>query len=194
MRSSCMVHRHGTARWVLTLVISIVVSVTPSHAKVIYKNMYVSMTNQGTYNYDFNSDGVVDLTFALKLLQNGCGYVITASETPAHDAGTMGMPPEPLQAGDQIGPNQEFAALTQTMASLTWNHCGQSVIYGGPWPKSAVRYLGISFLINGETHYAWATVEFVVVVTFGPPKLVAKLTGFAYETTPGMSINAGQTQ
>ena len=80
------------------------------------------------------------------------------------------------------------------MARLTWNHCGQGVTYSGPWLHGEVRYLGLSFLINGENRYAWVSVEFDVIVTFGPPKLVAKLTGYAYETIPGIPINAGQKQ
>jgi hypothetical protein len=173
------------------VLLTLLCSAAPSHAEVIYKSMYVYMVDQGTYHFDFNNDGVTDLTFALNLQQNSCDYVITAVETPAHGNGAEGKPPTPLQAGDQIGTNQEFFDEGQTMASLT--PCGH-VSYRGPWPQSEVRYLGVSFLINGETHYAWASVEFDVILTFGPPKLVAKLTGYAYETVPGMPINAGQTK
>ena len=67
-------------------------------------------------------------------------------------------------------PNQLFFAGAQTMARflepLPADH-GRRV-------KSA--YLGMSFLISGEIHYAWASVVFDVILTFGPPKLVAKLT------------------
>jgi hypothetical protein len=64
----------------------------------------------------------------------------------------------------------------------------------GPWPKGQIGYLGFSFLIGGQPHYAWAAVEFNVITMFGPPKLIVVLTGYAYETVPGMSISAGQTK
>ena len=192
MKSSVSIHRRGRPLVVLALVmVAMICAATPSRAEVVYKNMYVYMRNTGTYNYDFNGDGVTDLTLALNLQKNSCGYVITAAETPAPENGAEGKPLAPLQAGDQIGPNQEFFGEPQTMANLTW--CGHWS-YTGPWPQSTVRYLGVSFLIDGETHYGWASVEFDVILTFGPPKLVAKLTGYAYETVPGVPINAGQTK
>lgn len=193
MRSSESAQPKVEALLVLTVVMTAMLfSATPSRAAVVYRSMSVQIVNKGAYNYDFNGDGVTDIALALNLQQNSCGYVITAVETPAQGNGAEGKPVDPLQAGDQIGPNQQFFSGPQTMASLIYN-CGHWS-YGGPWPRSAVRYVGVSFLIDGETHYAWASVEFDVILTFGPPKLVAKLTGFAYETVPGMPINAGQTK
>ena len=195
MRSSESVHGRVKTLVVLTFVmVALIGSATPSRAEIVSKSMYVQITNKGAYNYDFNGDGVTDLNLALNLRQTSCGYVITAVETPAQGDGAEGRPVDPLQAGDQIGPSQQFFGGPQTMASLSWNYCSHKVVYGGPWPQSAVRYLGVSFLIEGETHYAWVSVEFDVILTFGPPKLVAKLTGYAYETVPGMPINAGQTK
>ena len=49
------------------------------------------------------------------------------------------------------------------------------------------RYLGLTFLRNGRTHYGWA--RLTVSGAF-----VAKLTGYAYETIAGKSIIAGQTK
>jgi len=195
MKSSVSIHRGVRPLVVLALVmVAMLCAATPSRAEVVYKNMYVQIVNTGTYNYDFNGDGATDLNLALNLQTNSCGYVITAAETPAQGNGAEGEPLTPLQAGDQIGPNQPFSAGAGTIASLSWNYCSHKVIYGGPWPQSAVRYLGVSFVIDGETHYAWASVEFEVILTFGPPKLRAILTGYAYETVPGMPINAGQTK
>jgi hypothetical protein len=58
----------------------------------------------------------------------------------------------------------------------------------GPWFNvTEPRYLGLSFLRNGRTHYGWAR-----LTVQGP--LYAKLTGYAYETIPGKSIKAGQTK
>jgi hypothetical protein len=84
MRSIESVHGRVKALVVLTLgMVTMFCSAAPSHAEVIYKSMSVYMVNKGTYNYDFNGDGVTDLIFALNLQQNSCGYDITAVETTA---------------------------------------------------------------------------------------------------------------
>lgn len=49
-------------------------------------------------------------------------------------------------------------------------------------------YLGLTFQSDGETYYGWALVS----VTVNQGTLVATLMGYAYESTPGMPINAGQ--
>ena len=51
-------------------------------------------------------------------------------------------------------------------------------------------YLGLMFQINGETHYGWALLS----VENTKKGLLVKLSGYAYETTPGTPINAGQTE
>jgi hypothetical protein len=62
----------------------------------------------------------------------------------------------------------------------------------GNWINVKNRYLGLSFTIHGEGHYGWA--RFSVQVAKRPFKLIATLTGYAYETIPGKAIIAGATQ
>jgi len=167
----------------------------PARAEIVYKQMYDYIVNQGTYLYDFNGNGVVDLTFRLSLRNINCGYVITGAEAPGQGNGAEGDPPAPLQVGDEIGPGQQFFARRQAMGRLKATYCnGWKVAYLGSWPQNEVRYLGVRFLIDGKAHYAWASVEFTVITGFGPPKLVAILTGYAYETIPGKPIAAGHTR
>ena len=173
-------------------VILVVIAVAPARAEIVYKQMYDNIVNQGTYHYDFNDDGTVDLTFSLNPRNINCGYVITGGETPGQGNGAEGDPPAPLQVGDEIGPGQQFFTPRQTMGRLKATYCnGWKVDYSGSWPQNEVRYLGVRFLIAGKTHYAWVSMQFGVLTGFGPPKLVATLTGYAYETTPGKSIPAG---
>ena len=44
---------------------------------------------------------------------------------------------------------------------------------------------GFAFIIEGQTHYGWARLT--------STSLPVMLTGYAYETTPGKAIHAGQT-
>jgi hypothetical protein len=45
-------------------------------------------------------------------------------------------------------------------------------------------------LINGEVHFGWAR----LTVTCGGPAVVAKLSGYAYETVANKAIIAGETK
>jgi hypothetical protein len=164
--------------------------VTPSHAEIVYKDIYVYMVDKGTYSFDLNGDGITDFTLTMTLHQVGCPYYITAVETPAQGNGAESTA---LPAGTQIGPNEQFPEKALGMANFNYL-CGGHWSYAGPWPQGQKRYLGLMFLIDGQPHYGWAAVEFDVILTFGPPKLIAKLTGYAYESVEGMPINAGQTQ
>jgi hypothetical protein len=176
-------------------VMTVLGSATPSHAEIVYKDVYVDIVNQGTYNIDFDDDGVTDFTLALDLTQQTAGYTSKAVDKPARGNGAAGTPLRALKNGARIGPNQQFDEKPQRMASLAVTFAGTEQLgYSGPWPESTTRYLGVSFLIDGETHYGWVSVEFeVLCCEFGPGKLIAKLTGYAYETVAGTPINAGQT-
>lgn len=195
MRSSDSVHGRMNAFVVVTFAVMVTVlgSAYPSRAEIIYHGTYVLIDNQGTYGLDLNGDGIADFTLALDLQQNGCMYTVCAVETPASGNGAEGTHLTPLKKGAPIGPSQQFNGRLRRMASLNRNcpfYC-----YYGPWPQNQVRYLGLSFLIDGETHYAWAEVQFLVI-TEGRRALALelRLTGYAYETVPGMPINAGQTK
>jgi hypothetical protein len=55
----------------------------------------------------------------------------------------------------------------------------------GPWKNAHDKYVGVTFLIDGETHYGWARIRIKA------SKML--LTGYAYETAPNQPINTGQT-
>src|SRR5271157_3401998 len=96
--------------------------------------------------------------------------------------GAVGTPPTPLKKGDLIGLRQQFNGWPQTLASLAFSPtCPGDLCFGGPWPHfGQVRYLGLSFLIDGETYYGWAKVQFFIIRELGPTKLELRLTGYAY--------------
>ena len=64
----------------------------------------------------------------------------------------------------------------------------------GPWLDVVNHYLGVNFQVNGQTHYGWARLSVLLHCGRGGGcTFVVTLTGYAYETIPGKSINAGQT-
>ena len=58
----------------------------------------------------------------------------------------------------------------------------------GYWFNVTDRYLGLKFVVNGNTHYGWARLS----VSSG--FVTATLTGYAYETIPNKSIITGKTK
>jgi len=69
-------------------VMTVLCSATPSHAEIVYKDVYVDIVNKGP-NIDFDDDGVTDFTFALDLTHQAC-YTITAVDKPARGNGAAG--------------------------------------------------------------------------------------------------------
>jgi len=56
---------------------------------------------------------------------------------------------------------------------------------GGPWLNTTNRYLGLKFVINGQTHFGWARLSI--------SDMEGNLTGYAYETVPNTPIIEGAT-
>jgi hypothetical protein len=177
----------------------------PAEAEIIYTKVKVKIPANSSYNLDVNNDGVTDfiISTSYEVIERGPGGTIVSknfAETPASGNGAEGSPPPArLIASDQIGPSQTFYGGTGTLASLSEScHelvCGYSA--SGNWLKedSPEKYvgrsgfLGLSFQINGETYYGWV---YLSVSPEGNNPFVT-LNGYAYETTPGMPIKAGQT-
>ena len=168
----------------------------PAEAQVVYTPTNITIGCNSSYNLDVNNDGVTDFTITTEdvpscfapLLQSG-----SVSETAAPGNGAL---IGPLSEGDEIGPDQAFSEGTVDLESFILK-CGKRkgapchYEHSGPWDVhfKGKRYLGLSFQLNGETYYGWAQLTLLEGGVEG-----VKLSGYAYESTPGMPINAGQTQ
>jgi hypothetical protein len=99
-----------------------------------------------------------------------------------------------LKAGAHISGARRFirgaAMVSQCRGICNFSHSGTRTV--GPWRNVTNRYLGLKFKINGKFHYGWARLN--VKVLKGQFKIIATLTGYAYETIPGKGIIAGQTK
>jgi hypothetical protein len=60
----------------------------------------------------------------------------------------------------------------------------------GSWLEVSNRYLGLSFKIDGQVHYGWARLS---TKSSQGSRIVALLTGYAYEMEPNKPIIAGDT-
>ena len=104
-----------------------------------------------------------------------------------------------LAASAKIGPSANFVSAPGCGGTY-FSYCGVRLAathtstfgsrgVGGPFagdPKTA--FLGVRFLIDGETHYGWVR---LTVNTSMRRRTMAKVTAYAYETAPEKPIWAG---
>ena len=99
-----------------------------------------------------------------------------------------------VPGGTPIGSDSpaKFVSLQTQSASMAHAFFSYNTGYklGGHWANVTNRYLGLRFTSGGGVHYGWARLSVSATLTL-IPKVVAKLTGFAYEATPNKSIIAG---
>lgn len=170
----------------------------PADAKVVYTPAHVAILGpRGFYSLDLNHDGVVDFTIANTTNYNtDQAFWNLFGKGPKGNSivGTFvyrGLPANAhvFAAGQQIGSGEHFFPGEVKLASFYYGGGGPSE--HGNWINVANRYLGLKFQIDGQTHYGWARMS--VKVYSNPINIIARLTGYAYETEPDTPIVAGNT-
>lgn len=160
----------------------------PSDAEVVYTPANVKIS--GSYALDLNNDGTPDFTFNKWELFESAGHI--ALFYLNFDVVGNGILIGPLAKGAKIGPLQAFIshagsygdAFMYGTSSFFRSGSDQHASFG-PWVKQTNKYVGLKFLIDNKFHYGWARVSRDTTGT--------TLTGYAYETVPGIRILAGQT-
>jgi len=91
-----------------------------------------------------------------------------------------------LRPGFKVGPNNSyFRAGPGEMAAAEWSARRSFSTTAGQWECGQPRYLGLKFVIKGETHYGWMREQYKDEFT---------VTGYAYETIPNKPIVTGKTK
>jgi len=169
-----------------------------AEAKIVYTPAHaVILGPHGSYSLDLNHDGVAEYTLGNKTSHNTDQHFWNLSESGVASnavAGTFvyrGFPENAraFNQGDQIGPGVLFFQGREKLVSFYSGGGGYSA--RGNWANVRDKYLGLKFRLAGQTHYVWA--RFSVEVKTGPVRVIATLTGYAYESTPDTAIVAGQT-
>jgi hypothetical protein len=190
--------------------VSMLALAQPVEAKIVYTPVTKGGINQD-YGLDLNHDGVVD--FSLQDLGRrigpGCSqgssggflYRDVLRAIPTGDNGVEGSGlADALTKEMPIGRSQDFAGARMAVDIFGFEtragNCRRVSDAYGNWVNVADRYLGLKFKIKGETHYGWARLSVHIVkrkkgIHGG---IAATLTGYAYETIAGKSIEAGQTK
>jgi hypothetical protein len=170
----------------------------PAQAKIVYTPGNVSIIENGALlALDLNNDGTADFEFKnFYYVTHGLGGAYLKI-TPAQQANEIWgaeshgkLCAVALPAGTKVGPEGKFGPdpTGNFMAGVNLGNSTHTGFAYCPWDGVETAYLGLKFVVNGETHYGWARVKFVAPSFFNS----ATLSGYAYETVPNRPIVTGQ--
>lgn len=139
-------------------------------------------------SYDFNDDGVVDLSFSasfrtFRFIASGPATTSLLRERDSFSGG-----PFALLGGFSIGPDNLgnefiFSSLANGQGLLSFAFEGEGTVTGGPF-LGQTAYLGFSFESDEGLHYGYALVD-------GGVGTGGFIRATAWENEPGKTILAG---
>jgi hypothetical protein len=184
--------------------VSVLALAQPAESEVIVTKKTIPIPlspGTETIPISLNNDGINDFSFSLysfsyKSFRRSLrmwpleGGAVVAQTSARHNVPSA----LALVRGAKIGPsahfsNDKFANIEESNGGCSAQRSTCQQGFSGLWggnPKN--RFLGVRFLINGETHYGWIR----LTVTTPPGGIIsAMITGYAYETIANKPIEAG---
>lgn len=183
--------------------VSLLALVAPAKAEVVVTRTHLPITQSAPVLLDLNKDGVADFKFShnygrtsyfsdnLNVCAALCG--LPQNNEVVGGKGNVFIYASALVRGTKIGPSDHFTSfvggvtIEASFGDFLSSHTNRTVI--GKWGGDpSNRYLGVRFVIGGETHYGW------VRLTVTSDKILSisgTITGYAYETVPNKPIPAG---
>jgi hypothetical protein len=173
----------------------------PAEAKIVYTPANQILPVGDSY-LDLNHDGVDDFKFTVVSDHPTCStwQGLGAHRNTCGNSSYVSVWLSPQGAGNAFVP---ILFLSGEAAALPWGApikvngswgsgrglmaCGRCFPPPGYWINVKNRYLGLKFVVNGETHLGWARLN----VKFYGNSVKAVLTGYAYETIPNKNVRAG---
>jgi hypothetical protein len=171
-----------------------------AEAKIVYTPVNAKIPVNTLVPLDLNNDGVADFDFYFftygprKSLSLPLGFHKDDLAIEATKAGNEVWEVQTskwnycaaaLPAGVKVGPGAALNAHSALIAG-SGGSAYSTVLLCKFGQLSRGAYLGLKFVINGQTHYGWAHVSKV-------QHNQATLTGYAYETVPNTPIATGKT-
>ena len=155
----------------------------PTPVLISLNNNSINDFSFSLYSFAYHS---FDVSLTVRPLEGGA-VVATPN-------GKGGFYASALARGAKIGPSAHFsskgAADVEAARGFDASSNYSRKLYGNWGGNPANRYLGVRFLINGQTHYGWVR----LTVTTEPRGFSAEITAYAYETTPNKRILAGLSE
>ena len=155
----------------------------------------ISLSNNGVNDFSFSLYSFAyHSAFRSLRIRDLEGGAVVAHTSAGHVPSALA-----LVRGAKIGPSAHFssgksAAIEDSHANFGYTNSGKffySKDIFGKWgnnPKD--RYLGVRFLISGQTHYGWIR---LTVTTAAHEPISATITAYAYETVANKRILAGES-
>lgn len=150
------------------------------------------------YALDLNHDGITDFTFQWISIGESDGNIglfylnLNVPGNAVRPAKQLIDEAAALPQGAKIGPLKSFTSKKGSYGNAfmyeeqVFSHTGvRTSGSNGPWVKQTNKFVGLRFIIGTQFHYGWAR------LSTGPGTGVV-LTGYAYQTNPGIRIEAGQ--
>jgi hypothetical protein len=168
--------------------VGLVASAQPAPAEVIYTPTNENLRRNMLVNIDLNHDGITDFTLfnVFSNFGNRRSWLLLVYRDSNEVAGKSDNAAA-LTAGIPVGPAAEFQSNNVVHMARVYSSYGLIKSESGYWRDAHDRYLGLKFMISGQTHYGWARLN----VEASKNGIRAALTGFAYETVPNRPIIAG---
>jgi hypothetical protein len=173
----------------------------PSQAEIVFTSKQFFVNENPSL--DINNDGITDFKFTghhsmhrTATSHQRMSYgLLSVHGVESGNQPVGGSYASALKAGYVIGPSAKFSGAQRMLRSKDKDGNSYYLFEYGPWHigpyRIANRYLGVKFLINGETHFGWVRMN--VRIMWGA-FIRAQVTGYAYETEAGKPIVAAQKQ
>ena len=185
--------------------VSVLALAQPAQSEVVITRKAIPIPPSTFVGISFTNNGINDFSFflsaafssvstmidgynlSMRSLKNGKGIVGT------HSSQSIRPNVSALIRGAKIGPSANFVSSVSGDFGVTVErsftlHGGTKHLVGNWGGNPRNRYVGVRFLIDGETHYGWVR----LTVTTLPEKFIsATITAYAYETVPNEPIQAG---
>lgn len=165
----------------------------PMEGKVVVTKANISINSTASLLpptfLDLNHDGVADLELGRNGFASGGTFQLAIGGS-VFNGGAIVTPHSyaaALRHGAGIGPSGKFGrSFTVEVSGGTIGD--QSLHFFGDWGGNPTnRFMGVKFLINGQTHYGWVRLQ----ITTGKGDLGGTITGYAYETIANKKLEAG---
>jgi hypothetical protein len=184
--------------------VGLVALVQPAEGEIVVSHVNIQICGS---TIDLNNDGKPDFSFPCYASQYEHSFYVkmmvaplTGGKAVGGARGSAGPYASALGSGAKIGPSAHFSSsvgIEQLQVERSGG--GQSIsTYSqysliGQWGNKGPRYLGVKFLIKGQTHYGWIRMS-VTRRNHHAQSLNGTITEFAYETTANKAITAGATK
>jgi len=151
----------------------------------------IVVTGPGSYDLDLNADLITDFTLSAQIGDDfGKVSVTPSADNSVATDGSFKV--TAFQPSDQInlaaGNWKRHSAFN--MVSVRYNKSSSKSTTVGNWdPDGTPAYLGLRFVISGNTHYGWAQVATNVSSASSRFQLI----DWAYEIRPDTGIHVGDT-